>query len=100
MANLTAQLTLDLSAAQTQWTAAKNAAKALPDKVQAVQATLAGITVSGTPGAGGTFTFVISDAQTVSTLSDLVIAAQALLDAVNQTQVALAATVPTVTQVT
>ena len=33
MANLTAQLTLDLSAVQTQWAAAKNVAKTVPDKI-------------------------------------------------------------------
>jgi hypothetical protein len=96
---LTATLSLDLTAAQTQWTAAKNAAKALPDKVQAVQATLSSITVSGTPGAAGTFTFTVSDAQTVAALADLLTAEQTLHDAIVQTQAQLAALVPTVTGV-
>ena len=99
MATLTATLNLDTAAVQTQWTATKNLAKALPDKIQAVQATLAGITVSGTPGAAGTFTFTVSDAQTVAALADLLSAELALHDAIVQTQAQLNALVPTVTQV-
>ena len=99
MATLTATLNLDLSAAQTQWTATKNLAKAIPDKIQAVQVTLSSITVSGTPGAAGTFTFAVSDAQTVAALSDLLTAELALHDAIVQTQAQLNALVPTVTAV-
>jgi hypothetical protein len=100
MPTLTATLNLDLSAAQTQWTATKNAAAALPAKIQAVQATLASITVAGTPGAAGTFTFTVSDAQTIAALADLLTAEQALHDAIVQTQAQLNALVPTVTNVT
>jgi hypothetical protein len=99
MATLTATLNLDLTAAQTQWTTTKQAAAALPALIQAVQATFAGITVAGTPGAAGTFTFTVSDAQTVAALSNLLTAELALHDAIVQTQAQLAALAPTVTQV-
>ena len=99
MANLTAQLTLDLSAVQTQWTATKNVAKTVPDKIQAVQATIAGITVAGAP-AGSTVAFTVSHATTDLTLADLRTTVQTLLDDIDLTQSLLNAATPVVTNVT
>jgi hypothetical protein len=99
VANLTAQLTLDLSAVQTQWVAAKNVAKVVPDKIQAVQATIGGITVAGAP-AGSTVAFTVSHASTDAALADLRTTVQSLLDGIDQTQLLLNAAAPVVTNVT
>jgi hypothetical protein len=102
MANLTAQLTLDMSGAQTQFTAVKNAVSALPPLVQAVQATIPSITLTGTAGApaSGTVTFVVDNAQTDAAVANLLTQATTLRDAVVALQGQLDAMAPVVTSVT
>ena len=99
MANLTAQLTLDLSTVQTQWAATKNVAKDVPIKIQAVQATISGISVAGAP-AGSTVAFTVTHASTDAALADLRTTVQTLLDDIDQTQSLLNAAAPIVTNVT
>lgn len=98
MANLTAQLTLDLSAAQATFTAVKNASSGLPAKIQAVQATIPSITVTGTP-AGSSVAFVVDNAQTDAATVDLLTQVTTLRDAVIQLQADLDSMAPVVTNV-
>jgi hypothetical protein len=100
MPQLTATLTLDLSTCQTRWQAAKQATAALPAKIQAVQATLGGITVQGAPGPAGTMTFTATVTDTATAAADLHAAVQALLAAVEQFQADLASLPVVVSQVT
>jgi len=99
VANLTAQMTLDLSAVQAQFQSIKTLAAQLPAKIQAVQGTVTGITVTGAPGAPGTMTFTVDNSNTDATVADLLTAVTALRDAVIVLQNDLDAMVPTVTSV-
>lgn len=96
---LTAQMSLDQSAAQTQWTTTKNTAKTIPDKINAAQATFGLIAVTGAPGPAGTVTFTVTHAQTDAALADLRTVVQQVLDDIDATQAAINALVPTVTSV-
>jgi hypothetical protein len=78
MTQFNAQITLDLAAAQIAWQQAKSRIAAQRATVDAVQQSLAGITIQGTPGAGGTVTFTVSAAQI---LADLATLHQAIADA-------------------
>jgi hypothetical protein len=99
MPTLTATLTLDLSGAQSGWQAVKADVAALPAKVQAVQATIGGITVTGQAGPSGTVSFDPDTAQTDTALADLHVAAQALVDHIKALQGTLASLPVTVTNV-
>lgn len=70
---------VNLTAAQAGWQAIKGGVAALPAKVQAVQATIGQITVTGQPGPGGTVTFVADTAQTLASLADQIGALQTTL---------------------
>jgi hypothetical protein len=96
---LTAQLSLDQSAAAAQWTATKNVAKTIPDKINAVQSTFALIAVTGSPGAAGTVNFTVSHSDSDAALADLRTTVQTVLDDIDATQADLNALVPIVTQV-
>src|SRR5215813_9457353 len=96
---LTATLSLDMTTAQTQWTTTKQAISQLPALAQAVQATLGQISVTGAPGAPGTMTYTVSDAQTTVAVGNLLAAAQSVVDDIKQFQADLDALVPTVTNV-
>ena len=81
---------VNLTAAQAGWQAIKGGVAAMPAKVQAVQATIGQITVTGQPGPGGTVTFVADTAQTLASLADLKVAAAALADQIGALQTTLA----------
>jgi hypothetical protein len=90
MASFTTQVTVDLTAAQTQWQAVKQQVASLRSDVEAVQAAFPTVTVTGIAGPSGTVTYTVSAGQVLAALTVVHQHAVDLLAAVEALQAGMA----------